>query len=617
MPFLKPDILWNFLLIRERIDVLKHWINTQFSSCTSFNDINVETEVFEQLINLFKTFTITHNMINSLSNCDLAISLHTKNIVLNALCKYGIFNDEEQRNLLVLLSRLKQVQSITDFKSIFTLEAASLNLEKFYLLLIDFCIQHEFYNVINLCTQDFNFSDVVEVYKSHYLGLMSDCRNVILGLNNEVELRDNLLKVALFINSKLSDFLNQHPIISLALVVFGAECVFSYAILNNRSVIRINNCDICLEDTLTKLPLLKLTNDKCKNELVESSCNYLDLLEKHGDVNIRGLYKLCNTLPHFIHQDLIEQYGYKKTIDFILYINQCRPSTACRVFLVNCLKNHLCVNDCDRMKAKAKISKLAVTKFLDQKVTSSCIVFLEMIGVDSEILRILVETANAIYASSDYNYSSEAITDFLKNVELNKILILRDLEFAVMKTINEKFCLKECFAEAIRKYEIAVKFAQLHNLSLPQDLPIYFANNDLWLEFLIFVQIYNYPFHQVQHMLQNFKTVNLLEHVNHSVLLSMASNSQNEIVTYKTDEVKTQEMEELQSTKEALTECCDGLEKELPDMKATLLQILIRCHDSYDPPKALLQASQLYRNPLLAVLATTYEVCVLDINITL
>jgi hypothetical protein len=52
----------------------------------------------------------------------------------------------------------------------------------------------------------------------------------------------------------------------------------------------------------------------------------------------------------------------------------------------------------------------------------------------------------------------------------------------------------------------------------------------------------------------------------------------------------------------------DLFEIDVSNIKATLLQTLIRCHNSTDPPKALLQASQLYRNPLLAIFATSYEV---------
>lgn len=52
----------------------------------------------------------------------------------------------------------------------------------------------------------------------------------------------------------------------------------------------------------------------------------------------------------------------------------------------------------------------------------------------------------------------------------------------------------------------------------------------------------------------------------------------------------------------------DFLEIDISNMKTTLLQVLIKSHNSRDPPRALLQACQLYRCPLLAILATSYEV---------
>lgn len=49
------------------------------------------------------------------------------------------------------------------------------------------------------------------------------------------------------------------------------------------------------------------------------------------------------------------------------------------------------------------------------------------------------------------------------------------------------------------------------------------------------------------------------------------------------------------------------LEIDISNTKTTLLQVLIKSHNSRDPPRALLQACQLYRCPLLAILATSYE----------
>lgn len=52
----------------------------------------------------------------------------------------------------------------------------------------------------------------------------------------------------------------------------------------------------------------------------------------------------------------------------------------------------------------------------------------------------------------------------------------------------------------------------------------------------------------------------------------------------------------------------DFLEIDISNTKTTLLQVLIKSHNSRDPPRALLQACQLYRCPLLAIVATSYEV---------
>ncbi|GJQ78510.1 hypothetical protein Trydic_g11624 [Trypoxylus dichotomus] len=51
----------------------------------------------------------------------------------------------------------------------------------------------------------------------------------------------------------------------------------------------------------------------------------------------------------------------------------------------------------------------------------------------------------------------------------------------------------------------------------------------------------------------------------------------------------------------------DFLESDTLDYQTDLLEVLIRCHNSVDPPKALLFASKYYKSSLLAVLANSYE----------
>lgn len=53
------------------------------------------------------------------------------------------------------------------------------------------------------------------------------------------------------------------------------------------------------------------------------------------------------------------------------------------------------------------------------------------------------------------------------------------------------------FIEALKTWDIIVRFARVHNCVLPDTLLKYFANHDLWFEFVTVSHIFAYPVKQV------------------------------------------------------------------------------------------------------------------------
>lgn len=90
----------------------------------------------------------------------------------------------------------------------------------------------------------------------------------------------------------------------------------------------------------------------------------------------------------------------------------------------------------------------------------------------------------------------------------------------VIEDINfNNFDKGDIFVDALKNYELVVRFSlEYNNLKLPEMFLKMCAQNNLWLPFLIFAQLKNYPLEQVKMLVQSFKSPTLLEHILHSVI---------------------------------------------------------------------------------------------------
>jgi hypothetical protein len=51
--------------------------------------------------------------------------------------------------------------------------------------------------------------------------------------------------------------------------------------------------------------------------------------------------------------------------------------------------------------------------------------------------------------------------------------------------------------QPIQSWAVAVKFARIHNLPLPESLPTVYAKSEMWLPFVTCLELYQYPIEQV------------------------------------------------------------------------------------------------------------------------
>lgn len=617
MGLVKPQAMWKQLLTSNDLETLKSWIILAFSPQPGILSIP------ESLESLLKTLPITDEMVADLTNSNLP--LDSFETILNQLAEFGIFVESERVSLVKTLSRIQSANSIVNVYEILGLQCSTLPLVKFMSMLVDYCLDRELFVVLNSCTDNFDLKVLRMQRKCPVLNLLCSFRQLGLCFE-EKELHDNLVDVSLYLgNDNLIQFFNEHPLILLAVLFFKGVTIDQ--VFKDQSLI-VSGQEVfeCLLNTLKQLQIF---NSLYQRSIEGVTCNltYLNLVEKHLNINVREAFGF-----HF-HQERVPDFSsvglnqvYSKKLGYKFYLKHCRPIMAGKRFFMDILRSGN-LDDDAKSVAQKKVFRMAIENFDNVALGVSCLSFLEIIGVGSSHLKIYLKIASLLLQSG---INCEKVTSMLLNVENDPTIIQALLDQTILNTIDFPSLTTSGsqLIAAIKTYETVAQFSQIHQLSLPENFLRQLCQHNLWLPFLLFAQMKNYPSHQIKEICSSFKNPSLLEHVVHSVLhdfhlddtiVSMVDEAPKKYRLTKLGKRRSYDVPGLTRTRSMMlmsgsmdSNASSGgsefLEIDISNTKATLLQTLIRCHNSSDPPRALLQASQLYRNPLLAILATSYEV---------
>lgn len=563
-------------------------------------------------------------MINQLNSSET--SANTCNLVLNDLSRFGVFCDKDSENFLKILWRLYQSNNIQNTFQIIRRTTSNISEKHFLTLLVNYCVENKYHSIMSSCVENFDiFEDCIKDNK--HLELILDFRKLIHEFN-ERNLRSNILKVSQFLSDDLEDYLNENVMIVLSMIFFSDNSDIEKIMQQECLIIG----DVTLRKCLKNLPAKLRSLSACMNrpQIIENSkITSYDLLEKHHKINVKKLFSFRfenKPLPDFNNEDLVKKFGYLKKINHLFFVKQFRPSIAAKLFLLNQYECHNDFPQGSMEQLQRKIYKIVLRDFTNSEIVSSCVAFLEMIGIKSDFIKIAVRAANLILEAGT---SLQDVTTMFMNVETSPNTILSILEPIIVKEIEfDRFSDGSYLIEAIKLYDIAVNFTIFYDLKLPEMFLKSCATMNMWLPFFIFAQLKNYPTEQIKPILQSFKNPNLLEHINHSVVHDIQIDDQNVLMRERDSRNYFLSRIGVRKSLEALNQSdsiysitsqssygsnsssggSDFLEIDISNTKATLLQTLIRCHNSTDPPRALLQACQLYKNPLLAIFATSYEV---------
>ena len=612
--FVVPGATWRYLLENDRA-LLKLWIEAYFGN-ESFSNrrvANLDPHVVEKLCELFSSFPITKNMLNSLWDADIAPDV--RRMVLGEFAGHGVL-DERDDDVVEVLRGILSTGNADELETVL-MKHGAVNLNTFRKLVVRHCTDNELCGVLNLYVKDTSVFDDVDVANKTYLNVIEEFRRSFSNLSDVSALRENVVQTARFLrDGTLIEHSSDFPVILLAVLLLSEINVLE--LLTTDVAFEIDGLEVN-KNALLRSNALPMFGSLLNATLFNPQLDQYDLLRKYCGVprDLYGFRYASSPMPHFGSGELIKTCNvYDKPLDYKHYLLECRPSHAALVFKLDSSGNEANVDTVVK-----QVHKIALENNCSEAIRRSCVWFLEFLGVGSYKLKVHLQVASVIRnASPDY--------PLLKIVTMDEHAeeINGKLESVV---IGDSVNGVDVF-DTLRKYDLVVEFSSLHNLKRPKLFLRHCADNNLWVLFLVFVQMYKYPVDVTRQMALLFDDVTLREHVSHAVSHDVQVEDVNVFFTGNRDYRKhflfklgVQLSDSSGSSLDSMSlssygsafsyndfgdGAYDTVDDECSDSCANMLQALMKCHDCGNPSRAFLRAATHHKIALFAVLADCYEV---------
>ncbi|XP_057317052.1 spatacsin-like [Hydractinia symbiolongicarpus] len=670
--------LWNYLQSHDQIMTMKLWIETLTSS-----ELTLGNQIFPYL------------------NDELGIDFETvtsysKECLLNELVKHGFYPTCLMNNFPELLHYFSQnnilfnkTHPMLHYKRKITEDEREELIHDFNRKFIDYCQKNDlaslafyFISHYRLTPQNFKLTDTTKSWLSMMLHFYAASQSSDTNVSST---QDALLYNGCFLHQDISDksfSLNnivQHkqPITALAIALVS-NVPLNMVIGNDEKTSPFTIEKNLLEQQLRFFPKLHTALFNSSPEDGTTDVSMYRLLHDNTEVDVSRWFgwqslnevaaKEENTLtefPHFSNPFLVKHYAQEVKLSYDYYLQQGRPMFAYLIYLRESKKTrNMSINT-----TAENVYQLAIQNFLSHSVTSSCSLFIELIDMDCE--KIKVDTNAAVLISRNINkrvttdkkYSPDEIKNLLIQSflhEKNYQLLLKLLEDSIDVVIHENKINRFSY-QAVCHWQLAVQFCRMHDIPISTRYTASCCQEGNWLQFILFIHFYQMPSEQVIHVLETFMKNQILKE--HMIAIIKNSKEVN-IISYdekkkrkKSRESKTKETKNTEkaaprdvraqfysrlgavTTKESgdyqqpLTSTPTKKEKpsenaaredisssigpfvselKVPDIKKipdNIIDIVLECEESDQPSAMLLLHSLVLYQPLLSVLAACYEDC--------
>ncbi|KAG8316895.1 Spg11p [Homalodisca vitripennis] len=432
---------------------------------------------------LFLQWGVDQEMIDRISSTDCTD--FTRLTVLNQLARFGMFKSDEKIHTEKLILRMALAQSFPDVNAVLDQKSSNLTYSQFLDLILKHAVQHD---LVDLAASS-NLRDVVYDEDSpSWLKLLE--AHAKAGQHSDVALavQETTRYLASLVSVEQSLYLKHHPLVAIVTDILD----------KNQNVCQMYShvSPLLAASVPTKPPGQDVT---LYSLLAHTVSFHTDNIFQH-QLNKRK----TNHLPDFSSEKLSLHHGIHHSLGFNEFLKQGRPASAV-TFLLQKGRHSV------RRKAVVNSAHgLALYNALDSTVTNACVVFAELLGQDSTLLRTHIATAMALGKTHTEDKLKSQLLQLVQGKEEGAAKLLAELEDSLFSSwlsdqSSQLSCLQQC--------HLAVRLSTCHSLPPPEVLLRYSLNTDDWTLFILAAQLFQFPLQMVKKICRSWSQHTISKHL--------------------------------------------------------------------------------------------------------
>lgn len=519
-----PAVLWSYLTSLHDQDRVTAWLThtaTQDSENTAAS----------------KWPALTAAVVDGNTYC----SDYMKDQILDMLARQEVFVQSEMSDFEQLLWRLGQARGVMrDISGPPVPQFHTSKGQDFHTCFIQHCLENNLHYLLYTYLQHYRLTPSNcpavgdrDLYESHpWFEMMVKMQSITRDLKNPERVFQASLTSAQVLlpgsqASVSSMLLEGHSLLALSTIMFAPGGIDQVVTEGDKGQNVLSRVDPqLLRMALSAYPKLKAALFTQTAPRVTSVCDVsiyhlmqslhpLDPSRLFGwqSANTLGTAETSADLPHFSSPHLVNNYALIENLDFLYYLHHGRPSFAYGIFIIQ----HLA----DSSSAKLHMSRaveetysLGLLNFSSPSIASACVCFLELLGICSLKLRVDLKALNLILKLWSQNCEESSMASLKQSLvdKVKKVVaaerqtleeLLLHLEGAVRDSVESRGISRSSY-EAGQEWALPVQFCHLHDLPLSTQYLQECATDGQWLNFLLFVQIHQYPPQQVRYLATSF-----------------------------------------------------------------------------------------------------------------
>lgn len=468
---LDKRITWQYLLEHQKFLYVAQWLDlyyeNQKTGSPEVKHAKKELSYDLAIRNQFSSWDIDAEMCDMCNDSKIEASL--KDFVLMSLARNGYFIRKEKDDMLKIFYRTLTTESFKHNEQWLNTVPNMLQIVRFV------CDKDELGLLADKIFNQQMLAGAISDYPQYVkeIKLSIDLKNVNFEEPNELASISSIISKYIAESSD-EDFYQKLPF------VYFAE----HLLRNDDIETLINSKESKL--IMSKVPILDGFLQKLHSK--PTYCDYevrlsdmlqtknidLKLVRSEAHTPANAVEQQEPEIISFSNKILCQKFAQPTTLNYINYIKQHRSSYAAYQFFVDQLRNYSQISRTQIQVICSTVSELAINSLDDRILLTHCLAFIEMLGVNTHVLRAYLKCLQIIRKNNE-------------NIDIaEKEVVPRTQQILLDKIQTNNCIVSPNEMEALRVFLRATQ----------TDMPIEFlkriASDSNWFHFLLFASYYNY-----------------------------------------------------------------------------------------------------------------------------